>query len=427
MGAVRIGNFARYLIDRGHDVKIIAGKDQPYQRTLAIELPREQIIYARWVDVNAGPRMVAAAIRRIFRHTLISESCSGSRSGDGGGAELGKSTAARASRVTAAFSSLYMQIVYWPDSRIGWFPFAVRAGHKLLARWIPEVIFASGPPFTTLLVGRALSRAHRVPLIVEMRDRWSDDPYYPPPRWRRTVDAWAEHRILGHARAVITVSEPWAEAYREKYGKPVCVMYNGYDAQLIDESVASAPRGDDGLQIVYTGGIYPGRRDPSALFAALAMLGKAAEQVRIEFYRTDEAHVMPLAAAHGVQRLVHVHAGVSHDEAVRVQRSADVLFLMQWNDPREQGNVPGKFFEYLGALRPILVLGLEDGVPATILRERNAGVFSNDPRVIARHLSLWMTVKREKGAIPDLPKSVRAGLSRDAQYSRLEGFLARIV
>src|SRR3546814_20014060 len=69
-----------------------------------------------------------------------------------------------------------------------------------------------------------------------------------------------------------------------------------------------------------------------------------------------------------------------HEEALRRQLESDILVLLQWNDPKEQGSVPGKFFEYLGARRPILVLGLHDGVPATILRERNAGFFSNEPK-----------------------------------------------
>jgi len=100
---------------------------------------------------------------------------------------------------------------------------------------------------------------------------------------------------------------------------------------------------------------------------------------------------------------------------------------MQWNDPKEQGNVPGKFFEYLGARRPILVLGLRDGVPASIVRERGAGFFSNEPGVIAEQLTRWLEIKRDKGLLPPVSESARAGFSRDEQYARLEPFLEALI
>ena len=100
-----------------------------------------------------------------------------------------------------------------------------------------------------------------------------------------------------------------------------------------------------------------------------------------------------------------------------------ILLLMQWDDPRDQGNVPAKLFEYLAARRPILGLGLEDGVPATIIREHSAGFFSNDPHAIARRIVAWCEAKRKAGHIAPLPDSVRAGFSRDEQFGKLEGFL----
>ena len=110
-----------------------------------------------------------------------------------------------------------------------------------------------------------------------------------------------------------------------------------------------------------------------------------------------------------------------------VERGGDVLLLIQWNDPREQGNVPGKLFEYLGARRPILGLGLENGVPATIIRERSAGLFSNDPKAIAGQLRAWLEVKRRTGSVPPLPEVARAGVSRDEQFEKLDQLLSGVV
>ena len=120
-----------------------------------------------------------------------------------------------------------------------------------------------------------------------------------------------------------------------------------------------------------------------------------------------------------------MHVPVSYRESLAEQRRADVLLLMQWDDPREQGNIPAKLFEYLAARRPILGLGYEDGVPARIIRERQAGLISNDPDIIARQLAIWLDQKRRKGLIAPLPEAVCAGFSRDEQFAKLEDILVR--
>ena len=426
IGAVRIGGLARYLVEQGHDVRVIAGKDLPYQQSLAIDLAPDRVAYARWTDVNAAPKAISRFVRNF--------ASLGTRGELKGAASARKPTivgleniSERRAGLGRRLGSLYMNIFNWPDSRVGWLPFAYRAGRSMLRDWRPDTIFASGPPFTTLLVGYLLSRRHRLPLVIEFRDRWSDDPYYPPPGWRRRIDRFAERRIARHAVAITTVSEPWAETYRRTYGKPVAVICNGYDPDLLAGQAITGGSVGLPLRIVYTGGIYPGRRDPTPLFEAIRNLDASDGDIRVDFYGTDENMVMPLAARYSVQHLVNVHPPVSHREAVEIQRRADVLLLMQWNDPKEQGNVPGKFFEYLGALRPILVLGLEDGVPATIIRERNAGYFSNNPPDITEQLRRWIREKQSSGSVAGLPEQARNGYSRNEQYAKLERFLGEVL
>jgi len=290
--------------------------------------------------------------------------------------------------------------------------------------WRPDLIFGSGPPFTALIACRALSTRLDVPWVAELRDRWADDPYSDAPPWRAALDHWLERRVLASTRALVTVTEPWAEFYRRKYGKPVATIYNGYDPLDFDHlgpAPESAPQ--PYLTIGYTGGIYPGKRDPGPLFAALGMLGDAAARIRIIFCGTDPAHVSPLAERAGVGRLVEVRPAVPYRQSLEFQQQSDVLLLMQWNDPREQGNCPGKFFEYVASLRPMLILGLDDGVPATIARERSAGLCINDPVKIADQLRLWLREKDEFGRVRSTPPAAREGLSRTLQFEKLESFL----
>jgi hypothetical protein len=228
--------------------------------------------------------------------------------------------------------------------------------------------------------------------------------------------------VVASARAVVTVSEPWAKRYAEAYGKPVLVVLNGFDPEDYAGRESAGALGSPFLEIVYTGGIYPGRRDPRPLFEALAQSPELRSAVRVQFYGTSPEQALPPAATAGVQDQVVVHPHLARPAIAAIQQRADVLLLMQWNDPREQGNLPGKLFEYLGARRPILGLGLEDGVPAQIIRERGAGCFSNDPAQIASQLSAWVETKRRLGHLPPLPPEANAGFTRAEQFGRLERF-----
>jgi len=423
IGAVRIGAMARALAGMGHDVRVLAGKDLPFPRTLPVPIPESHVTRAPWWDINRVPDQAVARLRAILRRSGSQPEASpaasaaiGAPAGDGG-TQMTK-------RLRRYLSELYVDATNIPDARIGWYGAAVRAGRELLRSWRPDVIYASGPPFTGLLIGNRLSRWSGVPLVCELRDRWSDDPYYPAPAWRQIVESVMERRVLGRAIGLVTVSDPWAATYRMRFGKPVEVVQNGYDPEYGADPAPTA--GGDTLRIVYTGGIYPGRRDPSPLFAAMALLGGQAAGVQVEFYGTDPDLVLPLAAQHGVVGAVTVQPMVTHAEAVALQRSGDVLLLMQWSDPREQGNVPGKFFEYLGARRPILLLGLAGGVPDTIIRAREAGFSSTDPQAIAGQLAAWVAAKRA-GGVPATPAAAAAGFQRDEQFARIPPFLEQLL
>ncbi len=420
IGAVRVGKFARFLIERGHDLGVVAGKYWGHPETLPLGVPLERVVYAKSVDVNALPAYLLRRPRGGGRGP-VSAMPQPTTSAEADGAKPGKSAKRR-------LSDLYINLTNFPDNRVGWLPWLYSGCRKLCTDWRPDLVFASGPPFTAFLAAQRIAARHRLPWVAELRDRWADDPYDTAPPWRHRLDEWLERRVLASATALVTVTEPWAEFYRRKYDKPVATIYNGYDPMdfpgepPIPESAPAAP-----IVIGYAGGIYPGRRDPSPLFTALKLMGADGERFRVVFRGTDPAHVLPLAEHAGVSALVEVKPGVTYAESLAFQQHCDLLLLMQWNDPREQGNCPGKFFEYMASLRPILILGLEEGVPATIARERGAGICLNEPGPIAEQLRRWLRERDETGKIARLPLAAREGLSRTIQFEKLESFLSTLV
>jgi glycosyltransferase involved in cell wall biosynthesis len=430
IAAVRLGKLAKFLKKSGHEVRVLSARDLPYAPTLPVEIPEDCIHRTGWTNINALGPNVKGCLRRLLGRPPAGPAPATAKttSVKTDPAVISARKPPRGTEYFGSTASKLFQLVFnFPDKQIGWFRAARREGLRIAKEWQPEVIFATAPPFTTLLIGHSLSKATGVPLVVEYRDRWSDDPYYPPPWWRRQLERWMEGRITRHAAAITTVSEPWAEAYRARYGKPVAVIYNGYDPSDHPQGAFTIPAGGwperNVLRIIHTGGIYRGRRDPSPLFAAISRHADLRHKVRVVFYGIATDYVGSLARDHRVEDAIEVYGRVDHAESLRQQRISDVLLLMQMDSPLEQGNVPGKFFEYLGARRPILILGWDQGVPATIVKERNAGAATTDPDAIAVQLRAWLAVKEQTGNLPDLSDEVCAGFTHEEQAARLAGFL----
>lgn len=430
MGALRVGKFAKHLIQSGHEVRILAGRDLPFPQTLPREVPEECVTYLDWADVNFLPKLVhrlRLRVRRVLSHLPWTNPRSEGALNAGSVGSVNVEDTGKDGGILRALLRGYMVLTNWPDPQIGYLRPLRKAGHSALRTWQPDLIFASAPPHTALIAAAKLARRYDVPWVAEYRDRWVEDPYGTMPSWRNRMERRQENRLLADVRGIVTVSEPWAEDYRARFGKPVEVVYNGFDPDDIPANVPEGARDTSDLVIVYTGILYPDRRDPTPLFDAVTRMGDAGKRVQMRFYGTNPSELQPLADRFGLTRQVEILPSVPYGEIIGIQRRADILLLLQWNNVLERGNVPGKLFEYIAARRPVLGIGYEQGVPAHILAEREAGLVKNDPDEIAAALTRWLAQKDEHGTIPPLPESVATGLSRPEQYARTVAFFERLI
>ena len=414
IGAVRVGKLARYLDQRGHDVRVLA-TDLVEDRSLPLEISQERVIYTEYRLRQHWSDRVARLLRG---HTGFQ---AGGRHED---APAPDGAPARSLRQT--FRRHYLGLIHIPDMRADWVRTAIPAGRQLIKEWKPEVIFASAPPNTGLIVASRLARAHKIPWVADFRDLWVDNPYYSEPGWRRPIDAILERRILRRAAGLVTVSPIWAEQLRRRHGKDVTVVYNGY-AEEDFPPIAQRTNSGESLTIRYMGSIYRGFRDPSALFSAIASLPDYLRaRMNVEFFSDEGDAVLDAATAHRVGSAVTVKPRVPYRDALALQMEADVLLLLQSSDPRDEGNLPAKLFEYLYARRPILFIGYERGIAARLVIERSAGLVSNSPAKIRDQLQRWFEDKHA-GRLDRLDPRVSLGLGREDQYAKLERLLEEIV
>ena len=420
IAAVRLGKLARFLLDAGHDLRVITAARTGGDRSLAVEIPEELVERTPFLDVD---RLFDP--RQWWRRRPDPKGQGAATPGGGERNTSARPMAAEPAGWRRRASELYTGLTFFPDRQVGWGRHLVPALRRAIDRFHPDLVLVSGPPFSSFVWTAQVCGRAGVPWVAEFRDRWADDTYTTIPSWRRPIDRRLEHRTVRSAAGIVTVSEPWRAFFAARYAKPTLTVMNGFDPADFASLAAVEPEPGLPLTVLHVGTIYRGRRDPTALFRALREGGFAAREVRVVFYGLYLEWVDELARALEVRELVELHPPVPYREALALQARADLLLLLQWNAPGEGGNVPGKLFEYFATGRPMIGLGPEDGVPAKLINERNAGLFSNDPNALAAFLRARLDEKRQGGVAP-LPPEARAGFTRVEQYRELERFLGEL-
>lgn len=417
ISGTRVGKFATFLLGRGHDVRVLSAKNPAHPPLLSTSVPEGRITYTGFTDVWALPDKVFAFLKGGKTQPSDGQDRAPANSPNS------LSTPARSRSLKTALGDIYRSLVSIPDNYIGWYRHAVREGRALFRDWRPDILFVTAPPHTGLLVGHRLAKAADCPWVAEFRDLWVHHPYYAETAVRTLIDRLIESRTLRDVAGYVTVTRAWSELLEKETGKPALLAMNGFDPADFREGIAPET-GDGVVRLLYAGALYGGKRDPSPLFEALALLGGEADKVQIDFYLSSESSVDALVAKYGVERSVRTFPPVPHAEIIAREQASDILLLLRWDDPGENSVVAGKLFEYIGAGRPILSVGSEKGEAADIIRENDFGVVSKDPKTIAQALKGWIDEKRRGGSVAGLDAEARKRFERGRQFEKIERFLA---
>ena len=328
--------------------------------------------------------------------------------------------------------------VLQPDPQILWVPDAIRMGRELLSSQTYDAILASGPPFSTFLVGRALSLRCGVPLAVDYRDEWDlANEYMENRKFGRMasfIQRRQQERVLRSASAVIATTQASAARLKsslERAGSQAraSCIYNGFDP---DDFPAAANeqatrRSDAPLRVVYVGTLWkltsmaPFGEALRALSNRLPDLGRRFKLV-VAGRRTPEEQqsLDSLQAATGcVEQLAYVE----HKDAVALMRSADILLANLADLPGTDRVLPAKAFEYLAVRRPILAL-TPRGELWSLLQQHPGTALFNPANV--GDIAAFLEFSLEHGVNPDVQQGLHAdldGLDRISQCRQLAEIL----
>ena len=275
----------------------------------------------------------------------------------------------------------------FPDELAGWIPPAIATGLREMRRAKYDAILTTALPTSTHVVGAVLSKMTGTPWIADYRDLWSGNPYMPWGPVKTRLEELLERFTIGEAAHLTTVSDPLAQHLRALHRRDVTVIENAFDPIEWEAIPDQAPSGFD---LVYTGTLYGGKRDPDILFRALAQLRDqkhpAASGARLHFYGSHNEAALEKARTFGFEAQVTVHGMVSRIEALTAQRRSAALLIFLSMDPATAQERGSKYLEYLGAERPMLVFGPAQSALRGTVEQLKLGYFAADGNEAQRAL-----------------------------------------
>jgi hypothetical protein len=419
IGAVRAGKLADHWARAGHDV-----------RTIAIALPQAELAAHTQLDRSTYYLPFSVPGQRITRlkASLLRSPLGRFFSSPGQGSGARRSSPEDTAKIAKmGWVDIYRQFLQFPDRYKTWIKSAIDLALSWQGEWKPDLIYSSGPPHSGQIVAARLSSHFHVPWIAEFRDLWVGDPYFDRHKLIEPFQERLAKRTLAKATACVVVTKTAGDHLRAITPLPVVVSYNGYDPEDFSglDEVAAFDR--NRLTIVHAGVIYAGRRDPSALFKAIARLPDAQKQIRCLFYHDANGSVAGLAEHFGVGACVDIRSAIPRSDILRIERQSDILLECRWQDSAGDGVIPGKLFEYIGARRPILSLGSLTAESAAIIRDNNLGLASNDPEEIKTMLLDAIGVKARLGRLPDLSVANYDRFRRDIQFRKIDDLIDSVL
>lgn len=158
----------------------------------------------------------------------------------------------------------------------------------------------------------------------------------------------AEH-VVG-----VTASCIGADTCKDKF----TVISNGFDTEDLEKInyIETA----DYLSFAYTGKIYYGKSDASLLFSILSELYNENKidlaKIRFEYAGPHYFEICKQAKQYGIERILCNRGSVSRKEALEIQKSADILCALTWNNAESEAILTGKVLEYFMMKKPIFAV-----------------------------------------------------------------------
>ncbi|MGQ9707435.1 MAG: glycosyltransferase [bacterium] len=364
-GVMRVTKFCKYLPDFGWEPGILTVKPvayYAYDQGLVEDLKRTKVFRTDSLDPNRVLyKLMSFAVHKVpeFRGSRV--------------------------QLYSHSGNKLINLLFLPDAKIGWYPFAVSVGRKLIKEFRPQVVFATAPPWTALLIGARLCRETGLPFVADFRDPWPLG-FQPPLFYQRPFLKRMLKAIFVRASLVLTVNKGTRAILEREIPAKVRiieVLENGFDPEEFKlETDRCGPEGlpykaekSADFSIVYVGNLFGNRAEIEGFLTALSQIPEA------RFYLVGAVDRESQQLLEG-QSQVKLIGNLPHTRAIALMKGADaLLYIGKPNQP-----VGLKLYEYLGAGKPIVIWGKGAVEAAALIEEFDAGMVCDSGEGLRRFL-----------------------------------------
>jgi glycosyltransferase involved in cell wall biosynthesis len=267
-----------------------------------------------------------------------------------------------------------------PDADIFWAIGAITKGIYILKNEKPQIILSSGPSHSVHIIGLILKKISQKKWIIEFRDPWTMNPFNiaKPYKLLTIIDNYLEKVVIRNADRINVTSEEYKHQFLNKYkfiaDEKIVQIPNGYDPEDFDSVTFNEKKK---FTIVHTGNFYQ-HRSSSIFIAAILYLFQNetldSNDVLVKFIGLLDEKGRNIIANSDFIDNFQLTGQVPHQESIGEICNADLLLLIP--GPGE-GTMPGKFYEYLAASKPIFCI-VNEGPAKDIIIKHHLGVVSSD-------------------------------------------------
>ena len=342
-------------------------------------------------------------------------------------ASVGQRQSADVGLLKRARRRVLERLFLFPDHQKPWIQAATVHAAKLPAEERPDLVFATGNPWSGLVAGMNIARKLKIPFVADFRDPWVRNP---KPAVSASLSIKAEQlerKIVHAADRVIANTEELRRAFIEDYPEieeRVVTITNGYNPILMEELSAcrGTPEHKCKLEFSHYGSVYE-LRSPVNLLKAITRLAESGRIVPgdllIRFvgnWIVESSACNQMADSLESAGYIARTPALPHDEYLRSMQSSQHLLVLQQAFPLQ---IPGKIYEYLATGRPLVIVGGE-GATANLVERYNLGLTCGNSverlaTMLERMVSEEIQVAENSGS----------GLQRFS-YRSLSGELARV-
>ena len=267
--------------------------------------------------------------------------------------------------------------LFIPDARALWIRPSVRYLSRYLKQNRVDAVLSDGPPHTNTMIALHLSKKLGIPFLADFQDPWTQVDYYPLMKltsWADKKHRRMEQEVFRQADKITIASQVWKQDLEAIGARNVDVVYWGYD----EDDFADIPVSEETRKFTIThAGLMGIDRLPEVLFRVLSEIcsenKEFRKQLRLQFPGQLDYAVIESLHKYELHQYLAEQGFKKRPVVLEMLCNSSMLLLLLNKASNASGRVPGKFFEYLRARRPILCLGPRKGDVGTIISETESG------------------------------------------------------